>query len=183
MHKRIISSILLLGMMFLCACSIGGLRTEKLNKNNDEETANVRMEQVLHAIRKQDKKAFKSIFSKQSIADTDDFDRRINSLFNFFQGGVKSWKKSDGLTVNESNNYGHVTKEISSYYDVITDKQNYFFLLRDYPVDTDHPDHVGLYMLLVVKAADETKIWDGNKKILYDGNRKLSHAGIYIPIK
>jgi len=85
--------------------------------------------------------------------------------------------------VSEENNYGHVIKEVSSYYFVNTNKQKYFFLLRDYPVDTDHPDNVGLYLLLVVKAEDEERIWDGNEKIIYDGNKKLSHAGIYLPIK
>ena len=183
MHKLTISIILILGIIFLNSCSIGGTRTEMLDKDNYDEVANARMEQVLHSIKKHDKKALVSIFSKQALADSNDFDRSIDSLFDFLQGEVKSWKKSDGLTVNESNNYGHETKEISSYYDVITDQQDYFFLLRDYPVDTDHPDNVGLYMLLVVKAKDETKIWEGNQKILYDGNRKLSHPGIYMPIK
>jgi hypothetical protein len=25
-------------------------------------------------------------------------------------------------------------------------------------------------------------VWDGNNKIVYDGDKKLSHAGIYLPI-
>lgn len=98
-------------------------------------------------------------------------------------GIIDSWEKPSGPSVSEENNYGHVIKEVSSYYFVNTNKQKYFFLLRDYPVDTDHPDNVGLYLLLVVKAEDEERIWDGNEKIIYDGNKKLSHAGIYLPIK
>ena len=175
--------MLVLSMMFLSSCSIGVSRTEMLNKDNDEETANARLEQVLDAIKNQDKEAFESVFSKQAMDDADNFDGSIDSLFAFFQGEVDLWEKSDGPTVYESNNYGHVTKQVSSYYYVNTDKQKYFFLLRDYPVDADHPDNVGLYMLLVVKTEDEEKIWDGDQKIIYDGDQKLSHAGIYIPIK
>jgi hypothetical protein len=154
-----------------------------LNNSSDEKKADTRLEQVLEAIKNNDKAALKAMFSKQALSQEVDFDGSMNDLFNFFQGKVDSWKKSDGPTVFESNNHGHSTKEVKSYYYVITNKQKYFFLLRDYPNDTDNPDNVGLYMLLVVKAEDEEKIYDENQKILYDGNKKLSHAGVYIPIK
>jgi len=186
MHKLIISSILILGMLFLSSCSLGGLRTEMLNRNSDETKANARLEHVIEAIKSQDKDALRAIFSKQAADDADDaddFDGGVDQLIGFIQGKIDSWEKLDGPTVFESNDHGHKKKEVSSYYQINTDKQKYFFLLRDYPVDTDHPDNVGLYMLLVVKAEDEKNIYDGDKKILYDGDKKLSHAGIYIPIK
>jgi len=183
MHKFIICSILIFSMLLLSACSIGGSRISMLNKDNDDKKADARLEQVIDAIKNQDKKALRAIFSKQALHDTDDFDGRIDYLFGFIQGKIKSWKSSDGPTVYGSYDYGHNKKEVSSYYYVNTDKQKYFFLLRDYPIDTDHPDNVGLYMLLVVKAEDEEKIWDGANKIIYDGNKKLTHAGIYIPLK
>lgn len=63
-----------------------------------------------------------------------------------------------------------------------TDKQKYFFLIDDYPIDTDHPDNVGLYLLLIVKAEDRLKIYDGDQKILYDGDKEIPRAGIYIPL-
>lgn len=170
-------------MLFLSSCSLGGARTEMLNKDNDDKKADARLEQVIGAIRNQDKDALKALFSKQAQDDADDFDGGVDYLFGFIQGKIGSWEKSDGPTVFESNNYGHNKKEVNSYYYVNTDKQKYFLLLQDYPVDADHPNNVGLYMLLVVKAEDEEKIYDGNQKILYDGNQKISHAGIYIPLK
>jgi len=94
-----------------------------LNKDNDEGTANARLEQVLDAIKNQDKEAVESIFSKQAMDDADDFDSSIDALFAFFQGEVDSWEKSSGPTVFESNDHGHVTKKVSSYYYVTTDKQ------------------------------------------------------------
>jgi len=85
--------------------------------------------------------------------------------------------------VFDSNNHGRKTKEVHSYYYVTTNKQKYFFLLRDYPVDANNSDNIGLYSLLVVKKEYETKIWDGNQKIIYDGNQKIPYVGIYIPLE
>jgi hypothetical protein len=183
MRKIIISSILLLGMLFLCSCSLGGIRTKILNKDDDETKANERLEQVIEAIKNKDKDVLKSLFSQKALSEVDDFDSSVNDLLDFFQGDVESWKKSSGPTVFESNDHGHVKKEVSTYYYVNTDKQKYFFLLRDYPVDTDQPDNVGLYLLLVVKSEDREKVYDSDQKILYDGDKKLSHVGIYLPIK
>ncbi|GAB6085226.1 DUF5104 domain-containing protein [Alkaliphilus crotonatoxidans] len=183
MRKFIISSILILSMLLLSSCSLGGSRTKILNKDNDETKANARLEQVIEAIKNQHKDTLRAMFSKQAIDDAGDFDGGVDHLFVFIQGKIDSWEKLDGPTVFESNDHGHEKKEVSSYYYVNTDKQKYFFLLRDYPVDTDHPDNVGLYMLLVVKAEDEKNIYDSDQKILYDGDQKISHAGIYLPIK
>jgi hypothetical protein len=178
---KIILSLIII-MCFCSSCSMVGSRLEMLNRDSDETKANARLEQIIEAIKSKDKDALKALFSKEALNEAVDFDSNMNDFFDFFQGKVDSWKKPSGPTVFESNNHGHQTKEVSSYYYINTDKQKYFFLLRDYPVDTDHSDNVGLYMLLVVKAEDEKNIYDGDKKILYDGNRKLSHAGIYLPI-
>lgn len=183
MKKFIISSVLIFSILLFSACSIGGSRTNMLNKDNDEENANARLEEVIEALNNQDKDTLKGLFSKKALDEVDNFDDSTDYLFDFFQGEANSWEKSGGPTVFESNSHGHKTKEVSSYYYVNTDKQKYFFLLRDYPVDTDHPDNVGLYMLLVVRAEDEEKIWDKSQKIIYDGNKKISHFGIYIPIE
>lgn len=181
--KYVLALSLVVMMLFLTSCSLGLSRTEMLNRDSDDKKAGARLEQVIETIKNKDKDALKAMFSKQALDEADDFDGSMDYLFEFIQGEIDSWEKSSGPTVFESNDYGHKTKEVSSYYDVNTDLQKYFFLLRDYPVDTDHPDNVGLYMLLVVKAEDEEKIWDGDQKIIYDGDQKLSHAGIYIPIE
>lgn len=183
MRKFIVTLILILSMLLLSSCTIGGSRTEMLNRSSDDTVANAQLEHVIEAIKSKDKDTVKSLFSKQALSEAVDFEDSMNDLFDFFQGNVDSWKKSSGPTVFESNDHGHKKKEICSYYYVNTDKQKYFFLLQGYSVDTDHPDNVGLYMVLVVKAEDEKNIYDGNKKILYNGDEKISHVGIYIPIK
>lgn len=183
MRKIVISLILILSILLLSSCSIGGSRVQMLNLDSDDTKANARLEQVIEAIKSKDKDALKSVFSKKALDEAVDFDSRMNDLFDFFQGEVNSWEKSSGPKVFKSNDHGHIKKEVSSYYYLNTNKQKYFFLLRDYPVDTDYPDNVGLYMLLVVKSEDREKIYDGKNKILYDGKKKLSHAGIYIPLE
>lgn len=183
MHKIIISLMLIFSILFLSSCSVGGLRAEMLNRDNDDAKANARLEQVLEAIKKKDKENLKSMFSRQALKDADNFDSSMEDLLDFFQGKVDSWKKSSGPTVFESNDHGRKKKEVNSYYYVNTDKQKYFFLLQDYTVDTEHPDNVGLYLLLLVKAENREKIYDGDQKILYDGDKEVFHAGIYLPLK
>jgi hypothetical protein len=112
MRKLIISSILILGMLLLSSCSLGGLRTEMLNSDSDETKANTRFEQVIEAIKSKDKDALKSLFSKKALDETADFDSSMNDFFDFFQGKINSWEKLDGPTVFESNDHGHVKKEV-----------------------------------------------------------------------
>ncbi len=183
MCKLIINSILILGMLLLSSCSLGNSRTEMLNRDSDDTKANARLDQIIETIKNKDKENLKALFSEKALSEVDDFDGSMNDLLDFFQGEVESWEKSSGPTVFESNDHGHVKKEVSSYYYVNTDEEKYFFLLKDYPVDTDHSDNVGLYLLLVVKAEDREKIYDGSQKILYDGKKKISHAGIFLPLK
>jgi len=183
MRKLIISAMFILTTLLLISCSTGGSRANMLKVDTDEQKADDLLEDVIDAIERQDKEALIEIFSKQAINDTTDSASSAENLFDFFQGDVESWEKSSGPTVYESTNNGSNIKEVSSYYFVNTDKQKYFFLLRDYPADAENPDNVGLYMLLVVKAEDREKIYDGSQKILYDGEQKLSHAGIYLPLE
>lgn len=183
MHMKIIGLMLIIVVLFLSSCSLGGSRTALLDMDDSDEIAKARLEEVINALELRDKDALKNMFSKQALNESVDFDSSVNDLFDLFQGEVNSCEKPSGPTVFESNDHGHETKQINSYYYVTTDKQKYFFLMDDYPVDTDHPDNVGLYLLLVVKAEDEEKIWDIGEKILYDGDQKITRAGIYIPFK
>ena len=188
MRKMITILLLIVTTCLLCSCSLGGpsspggSRTNMLN-NSDEKNAAARLEQVLEAIKNRDNDALKAMFSERALGEADDFGGNVDYLFSFIQGDIDSWEKPSGPTVFDSYNHGSKKKEVSSYYYINTDKQRYFFLLRDHPVDTDHPDNVGLYLLLAVRAEDEEMIWDGDNKIIYDGDTKLSHAGIYIPLK
>lgn len=175
MNKKFVVLFLLVNILLISSCSLGGSRTEMLNRDSDDKKADARLEQVIEAIKNKDKAALKSMFSKQTLDEADNIDRSIDYIFELFQGEVKSKERKPGLIVDESNNYGHKTREVKSFYNVDTDKQKYLFFLLEYTVDTDHPDNVGLYTLRVIKAED--------KETQFGFWQDMKIAGIYKPIE
>lgn len=125
-----------------------------LSKNNDDKKADTRFEQVIEAINNDDKDDLKSMFSKHALDKADDFDSRVDCLFEFFRGNVTSWERNGGPTVYESIDHGHNTKKINSMYYVNTDRQEYIFYLIEWTIDKDHPDNIGLFALRVIRAED-----------------------------
>lgn len=172
MKKKILFLIFLINIFFLSSCSMGGARTEMLNKESDEQKADARLDQVISAIQNKDEAGLKGMFSKQALDEAKDFNGSIHYLFDLFQGVVQS-KKNDGLIVDESNNYGHNTKEVKSFYIVETDKQKYMFFLLEYTTNSDQSDNVGLYALRVIKAENEAT--------QYNSWQNMKIAGIYKP--
>ena len=122
---------------------------------NGDKKANAKFEQVLKVMEKKDKNGLKAMFSKKALDKAKDINGGIDYAFNLFQGKVTSWDNDGGPIVDETNDYGHDTKEVKSFYNVNTDKGKYIFSLLEYPTDTDHPDNVGLYTLRVIKAEDK----------------------------
>ena len=152
MHRIVVISIIIASVLFLGSCSSGGSRTDMLNKNDDDKKADTRFEQVIEAIKNNDKDDLESMFSEYVLNKADDFDKSMDDLFDIFQGEVESWERNGGPSVYESIDHGHKTKKINSMYYVNTDKQKYIFYLIEWTVDTGHPDNVGLYALRVIKA-------------------------------
>lgn len=151
MKKLSVFLLLMISMLSLNSCLLGG----NSMYFNDDKKADARLEQVLKVMENKDKKGLKAMFSKQALAKANDMDSSIEYIFNLFQGKVTSWNNYGGFTLDETNDYGHITKEAKSFYNVSTDKQKYIFFLLEYNTDTDHPDNVGLYTLRVIKAVDE----------------------------
>jgi len=149
---------LLVGILFLSSCSLVRGRTGIFDDSATKIDAKI--EQILETIKNNDKKALKSLFSKQVLDETEDFDERLDYLFEFIQGEIESWKRTGGPVGNEIINDGHKTKNVCAWYNVNTDVEKYIFLIRECTTDTDNPDNVGLYMLNTIKAE--------NKDILFD---------------
>ena len=142
---------------------IGSSIYERRTREKEDD----RFEKVIEALEKKDKDALKAVFSKQALSDADDFDRRLDYLFDFFQGTVESWEKTGhggGSSIG-----GGTTEYWDLFYTVITKKNVYRFYLLTYPVDTFNSDNVGLYTLRVVKKEDEDKV------------RGIKPAGVYVP--
>ncbi len=155
MCKTLRSFLLIASMLLLTSCSLAGVpMAGRFFVDRDDELADERLEQVLEAIENQDKDALKGLFSKRALEETADFDAGAEYLFELFQGDVASWDGDIG-PVYESIELGKRTKEMTSFFDVVTDEQTYIVFLADVPVDTQNPDNAGLYALRVVKAEDE----------------------------
>lgn len=174
MNKKILGFLFISSMLFLSACSLGGSRTQMLNKDNDEGKADARLEQIIKAINSRDKNFLKNMFSKQAQNEAVDLDGQMDYLLSFVQGNIESWETIVHGAAAESINSGSRIKKSSSWYYVNTDTQKYLLFFLECTVDTNHPENVGVYMLQVIKAEDKDTQFDG-------GGPNTRCAGIYKP--
>ena len=151
--KRIYA-LLLIGMLLLSSCSLGELNM-KLFVDSDSQLADKRMEEILKALKNEDRETVKSMFSTKARTEATDFDGGIEYLFSFFQGEIESWKRTTGPGVFEEKHHGARTKKMVSWYSVNTSTQKYLVFILENAIDTEHPENVGLFSLRVIKAEDE----------------------------
>ena len=182
MYKMMLSILFVLTTLLPSSCMTGRGRLDIFGYN-EEKNMNIVIERIIEAINEGDKETIKSFFSKNTLEEVDDFDESIENLFSFIQVNIVSWEKLPDAHTSDSRDRGKRKREFTAYYDIYTDDQQYFFLIRNCSIDTVDPDNVGIYFLLVVKSEDENKIWDGDNKIIYDGNVKIPRVGIYLPIE
>lgn len=140
--------------------------------SSEDKKADIRIEQILSAIKDKDRKTIKALFSKQALDESKDFDSEIDYLFSFFQGDVKSCKR-DKWSSGESKEHGKKSVMLRSWYTVETDKDKYMFFIIDYTEDSINPNNSGLYTLRVIKAKD--------KETQFTFWQDMKLAGIYKP--
>lgn len=166
MNKKNIVLLLLLNILLLSSCSLGGERTDILNKDNDDKKADDRLEQIIESIKNKDKDSIKAMFSEQALNEAKDLDERIDYLFTLVEGNIESWDRIGG-SVDETNDYGLKVVESRFRYNVYTDKEQYLFSILEYTQDANNPENVGVYCLKIINVKDEEPIF--------------SDAGIYKP--
>lgn len=159
-------------MSFLIVIISSCARREPTILNDDAQKAEARLEQVIEAIKSQDKEALKAMFSKQALDEAQDLNERMDYLFSFIEGDIQTWEDKGGID-DGVNNYGHTVMKSKYWYIVSTDKEDYLFFLFEYTKNTDHPENEGLYMVQVIKAEDMDAQFDVGTKTLC--------AGIYKP--
>ena len=170
MSKSYIIPVLLISILLLSSCSMGGGRM--IIYDNSDKKADARMEQLLETNEKGDRDAFKAMFSKHALNEADDFNGGVEYLFGLFEGSVDSWKRDD-FTYEGSKSHGKESIMLVSWYTVVTDKDKYMFFIIDYTKDTIDPDNAGLYALRVIKAKDK------EEQFTYYEDMQI--AGIYKP--
>ena len=120
--------------------------------SSDEKMADARMEQIISAIKNEDKVSLKSLFSKKVLVEANELDEEIDRFFNFFDGYIVSWSR-DGLAADESIRYGKKFILIRFPIVVNTEKDDYSIFVMDYCIDTIDPDNEGVYTLEIKKLA------------------------------
>jgi hypothetical protein len=173
MSKKILILLVLLTTVLLSSCVVSdGSRGAWVIFDDSDKKVDARLEQILELLADNDRDGLKTIFSKQALADTEDFEEQLDYLFSFFQGTVESWTDT-GSTGSTTINNGKKSDRVVSWYTVTTSEDIYSFRVIEYLVDTFNPDNVGVYTLCVIKEIDkETKFtyW-----------RDMEFPGIYIP--
>lgn len=171
MLKQITVLSLVVFMIILSSCSLGGSRVQMLNNDNDGQMADTRFEQVIESIKTKDRDMLKAIFSEKALGEAEDLDEGIDYLFEFVKGDIESWKQ-ETVGVSELNNSGKV-KKVRSWYNVKTNQEEYIFLIVEYTVDISNPQNIGVYMIQAIKSEDRDLI-------IITGQSNLC-AGIYRP--
>ncbi|WP_117387098.1 DUF5104 domain-containing protein [Ruminiclostridium hungatei] len=167
MSKKIIVLALIVNIILLSSCSLlGGSRTDMLNKYNEDEKADARLEQIIESIKNKDKDSMKGTFSEQALKEAKDLDERIDYVFSLIEGDIKSWE-SIGGSIDETGDYGQKIIKSRFRYDVYTDQEQYLFSILEYTKNDKHPENVGVYSLKIINVKDEEPIF--------------SDAGIYKP--
>lgn len=156
-------SSLIISIFLLSSCWGGG---GAMVFYNDDKKADARLEQVIEAIKTNDKVALKRMFSEYVLDEATDIDERINYLFEFVQGDIEDWALRGGSSP-KSSNHGHIIKKLDFWYYVNTNIKQYLFTIVEYTAYTDNPEKIGLYSLMVTELDDEDLQFDG--------------PGVYVP--
>ena len=152
--------------------------------NDEDRRADSVMKRVVKAVNSQDSETLEGMFSEKALNEVDDFGYDAARLFDLVDEKIVSWERADHPYISRSIEYGRTTKkEVSLFYFVYTSTEKLFCLIDSVPIDKYNPDNVGFYLLLVVKAEEEEKIWDGKQKILFDGRTSIPRYGVYIPFE
>ena len=168
MKKLIICAMLTAAALLQSSCSLGGSRTDMLNKSNDREVINTRLEQIIAAIENSDKDAMKAMFSESALQEAEDIDGEIEQLLALFPNGIDSWTHIVN-EVSEKQNHGKREKSITASYYVYTGDQQYVFAIMDRIINTENPEKVGLFAIDVFD--------DKNNEF------RAFSAGIYIAVE
>ena len=155
MKKKIIPILLIIAsVLLLSSC-------DRIKGNifmSEEKRADIRMEQIISAIKEKDRDSLKSLFSKKALAEADSIDGGMDCLFDWLQGDIVSWKR-EGLSSDKSIEQGKQSLMIRFSILINTNKDDFVIFVIDYNTDTINPDNEGVYMLETSKASYSGE-WD-----------------------
>ena len=177
MRKATTIFVTLLLLLMLCAC-IGKenqMFTKKFGK--DQEYANEQLNLLLDAIENEDKESVKSLFSKNTTSNIQNFEASIDCLFEYFKGTAPAWNDQCPQVVDGENEEGNKKIIVTSSYDIKTSEDSYRISFKACRMDTANPNDVGIWSLYIISLKD-----DINSQHTYWGDG-MNTPGINIGIK
>ena len=154
-------------LLLLSSCSLGGSNMGK-HFFTDSEISKKTFEQIIESIYDKDSETLKGMFSKTAIMASKDIDANLTDLFNFYNGEYITYDDIGGPMVTDERNAdgtGGKRKELQSTFNLTSDKGEYQFAIKEYIIDTNNPDNIGIYSLYITNATDSKSsvYWgDGN---------------------
>ena len=149
--------------------------------DSDQKVSDNIVEKIIDGINNKDADTIKELFSEYAIDNSESIDEDIQYLFELIDGNVVSYEESSPAGSFESSDKDYKIKLISSYYYVSTATEKYYFLIDNYSKNTFESEKQGVKCLIVVKAEDRLKVFDGDEKILFDGTEEVDRYGVFIP--
>ena len=170
MRRKIIIIFLLTIMIILSSCFGGGdlrIKNKDLLLFGEDKVAYKSIKKVVEAIKEQDRDTLKSVFSKQALAEADDFESSMDCLFEFIQGEIESLEIIKGLGIYEGKNddgSGRSWKIIDSIGDIETSEQKYHISIQEVTKHSKEPERIGISSLSIISA----EYW--NEDYVYRGD-------------
>ena len=167
MNMKKIYPLLIALMLFLTSCSLGGVNMGIFNENN-ESIANNTFEQIVNAIKNQDKTMLEALFSEKVRNEVINFDVDATDFLNFIQEEIISFDDATkaGIGIDGDIEHGKKRKEIQSSFCVETSEQKYYIAIRECTEDTFDRDNVGVKSIYIINANDwkEDYVYRGDGK-------------------
>ena len=117
-----------------------------LEESCAEEYVAERMEQLTEALKEQDRRKVKELFSVQDLANAKDPDASIEELFSLMGTNVISWEiLPDGI--ESRRNYSCI--RLTSWVSLKTDTGEFVMMLLDFPLNESKPAEQGLCSIQV----------------------------------
>ena len=176
MRKAITIIVTLSLLLMLCACFGKGEGMFRRKFDQDQEYANKQLNILLDAIENEDKNLVKSLFSKNTISNVQNFETSIEDLFEYFKGTAPVWNDQCPQVVDGGYEGESERIIITSSYDIKTSEDSYRISFRACRVDTANPDNIGIWSLYIILLKDDT-----NSQYTYWGDGKNT-IGINIGI-
>ena len=170
--KKIIVFLILI-LVILSSSSCGPSRINPMELKAERETANSRFENLLDKLESKDFEGVKSLFA-ESAKQTEDFDKWLSMLINYYKGESYNYDDGAGLGTSETIKGGRKKIEFIKSYDVYTTEETYRIYLIDIVRNDFYEKEVGITSLYIIKYR-----YDSTPELKYAGDGKGT-PGIHI---